>query len=74
LTSNKDKDLRVLIDRIQTEIGQSTGWDRLGLMLFKIGQSNKAQDVYETLLEQAAKENEKGNIYYQLGRAKHILG
>ncbi len=42
LTSNKDKDLRVLTDRLQTEIGQSTGWDQLGLMLFKMGQSNKA--------------------------------
>jgi tetratricopeptide (TPR) repeat protein len=74
LTSNKDKDLRALTDRIQTETEQSTGWDRLGLMLFKMGQSNKAQDLYETLLEQATKESEKGDIYYQLGRAKHILG
>jgi tetratricopeptide (TPR) repeat protein len=72
LINNNDKDFRALTERIGTEAGKSTGWDRLGLMLFKMGQSDKAHQVYDTLLEQATKESEKGDIYYQIGRAKHM--
>ena len=43
----------VLTDRIREETEESTGWDQLGELLFKMGQSKKAQQVYEILLEQA---------------------
>jgi tetratricopeptide (TPR) repeat protein len=68
LTGDNDKDLRVLTDRIREEsCPNSEGWYRLGLMLRKMGQFQKAQQVYETMLEQSTDESEKGNIYYQLG-------
>ncbi|CAF4465040.1 unnamed protein product, partial [Adineta steineri] len=39
-----------------------------------MGQSIKAQEVYETLLHQATNESDKATIYYQLGRIKRNQG
>jgi hypothetical protein len=50
LTSDNDQDLRSLTDCIVEEIKGSTGWDRLGSLLLKLGQSKKAQEVYEIML------------------------
>ena len=75
LTSDNDKDLRVLTDRIREEtFPHEKGWRRLGLLLVKMGQSAKAQQVYETLLEQTTDESEKANIYERLGNAKYNQG
>jgi tetratricopeptide (TPR) repeat protein len=75
LTSDNDKDLRVLTDRIREETyPDSSGWYRLGLVLRKMGQPKKAQQVYEILLEQATKESEKPHIYHQLGLFKYEQG
>jgi hypothetical protein len=44
LTNDTDKDLRVLTDRIREETFPDTkGWYRLGLLLLKLGQSDRAQ-------------------------------
>jgi tetratricopeptide (TPR) repeat protein len=70
-----DKDLRVLTDRIRVEtFPDSEGWYRLGLMLFKMGQFQKSQQVYEVMLEQTTDESEKGAIYGQLGTMKRNQG
>ena len=72
---NDDKDLRELTDRIREEtFPNSTGWYRLGWMLFKMGQFQKCQQVYEVMLEQATDEIEKGDIYCQLGTAMRDQG
>jgi tetratricopeptide (TPR) repeat protein len=39
-----------------------------------MGQSDKAQQVYEVLLEQTSSDREKANIYHQLGLAKDDQG
>jgi tetratricopeptide (TPR) repeat protein len=75
LTSDNDKDLRVLTDRIREEtFPNAEGWYRLGLVLLKLGQSEKAQEVYQILLEQATEESEKAPIYHQIGWANRQLG
>jgi tetratricopeptide (TPR) repeat protein len=74
LTSDNDKDLRQLTDRIREETKELIGWDQLGELLLKMGQSEKAQQVYEILLEQTTKEIEKARIYYQIGCAKDDRG
>ncbi|CAF1504522.1 unnamed protein product [Adineta steineri] len=75
LTNDNDQDLRALTDRIRQETFlNSTGWHRLGLLLIKMGQFNKAQEVYEVLLHQAANESDMANIYHQLGGIKHNQG
>ena len=75
LTDDNDKDFRELTDRIREEtFPDSTGWYRLGLVLLKMGQPEKAQRVYEILLEQETEERAKAPIYINLGVSKMILG
>ncbi|CAF1073634.1 unnamed protein product [Adineta steineri] len=66
LTSDDDQQLRVLTDRIRQE-ANGTGWQRLGSLLLKIGQLNKAEELYNVLLEQTSDESEKAIYYNQLG-------
>jgi tetratricopeptide (TPR) repeat protein len=75
LTSDNDKDLHILTDRMREEIFQeSNGWHRLSLLLLKMGQLEKAQQVYEVILGQTSDEGEKGNIYHQIGLVKYDQG
>jgi tetratricopeptide (TPR) repeat protein len=73
LISDNDDDLCRLTDRVREETKGSTGWDKMGDLLLKIGQAEKALQIYEILLEQATTEIEKAQIYHQLGRAKDDL-
>ena len=73
LTSNDDPQLRTITERIQ-EMTLGTGWRRLGKLLLKISQFNKAEELYNTLLEQASNESEKALYYFQLGYVKDNQG
>jgi hypothetical protein len=55
LTSDNNKDLCVLTERIREEIPGS-GW-------YRLGQLNKAQEVYQALLNQTTDESEKAPLY-----------
>ncbi|CAF1280851.1 unnamed protein product [Adineta steineri] len=75
LTNDNDQDLRTLTDHIrQDTFPDSKGWFRLGRLLIRMGQSNKAQEVYEILLHQTINESRKAPIYHQLGSIKHNQG
>lgn len=75
LTSDDDKDLRQLTDQIRQEtFPDAEGWYRLGLVLGKMGQSGKAEQVFQILLEQETDENAKVPILNQLGLMKDELG
>ncbi|CAF0820088.1 unnamed protein product [Adineta steineri] len=66
LTSDSDQQLRLLTDRIRGEAGGS-GWQRLGSLLLQIGQFNKADELYNVLLEQTSDQGENAIYYHQLG-------
>ncbi|CAF1135897.1 unnamed protein product [Adineta steineri] len=75
LTNDNDQDLRTLTDHIRQEIfPDSKEWYGLGQLLIKMGQFKKAQEVYEDLLHQATNENNKADIYHQLGWIKYNQG
>ena len=75
LTDDNDNDLRVLTDRIRGEtFPNAEGWYRLGELLDKMGQSEKSQQVFETILEQRTDESEKASVYIQLGAVKQRQG
>jgi len=75
LTSDNDPDLRLLTDRIREETyPKDKGWQRLGLLLNKMGQSEKAQQVFELMIKQTTDEREKARIYHLLGWAKDNQG
>ena len=75
LTSDNDEDLRVLTKRIQEEIDPDCKeWYRLGKLLLKLGEPDKAQEVYEVLLGQASDDIEKALSYHYIGWAKMDKG
>ncbi|UJR34679.1 hypothetical protein I4U23_027456 [Adineta vaga] len=53
LTLDDDQELRLLTDRIREEV-DGTGWETLADLLLKIGQFNKADELYNVLIEQAS--------------------
>jgi len=63
LTSDDDQQLHTLIKRIQTETRGRTGWSQLGVLLLTIGQFDKAEKLYELLLEQTFDENDEASYY-----------
>ncbi|CAF0915527.1 unnamed protein product [Adineta steineri] len=74
LTSDNDQQLRLLTDRIREEAGGGTGWQRLGNLLLKIGQFNKAEELSNVLLEQTSDARERTHYYNQLGCVKNSQG
>ncbi|CAF0778880.1 unnamed protein product [Adineta steineri] len=71
LTSDDDQELRLLTDRIRLEARGDNGWKTLGNLLLRIGQYNKAEELYNVLLQQTSDEGEKAVNYNQLG-AVHL--
>ena len=75
LTSDNDPDLRILTNRIREETEESTGWHQLGVLLLKIGQLEKAQQVYEVMLQQSIyDDSEKADLFHQFGWVKYAQG
>jgi tetratricopeptide (TPR) repeat protein len=74
LTNDNDKDLRALTDRMEEEMKGSTGWYRLGSLLLRMNQSEKAEQVYEILLQQTTDQSERAAFYHQQGWAKDNQG
>ncbi|CAF0899916.1 unnamed protein product [Adineta steineri] len=68
LTADNDPELSRLTDYIRKEsYPDSEGWYRLGLVLHKMGQFNKAEDIYQVLLDQTKDDKDKAPKYHQLG-------
>ncbi|CAF4181314.1 unnamed protein product, partial [Rotaria sp. Silwood2] len=75
LTSDNDPQLHELAECIREEtFPDQEGWYRLGAVLFKLGQFNKAQELYSILIEQTNSEGEKGQLYHMLGIVKNGQG
>ncbi|CAF0890568.1 unnamed protein product [Adineta ricciae] len=74
LTADDDPQLRVLTDRIESEVRGSTGWKRLGNLLLRLGQLDKAEELYTVLLEQTSDKNDRALYYHQLGCLKDDQG
>ncbi|CAF3297750.1 unnamed protein product [Rotaria socialis] len=70
VTSDNDPQLCTLTERIRQELGDSAGWSRLGILLGKLGQSDKAEEVYQMLLDQETNDSEKATLYNNLGFSK----
>jgi tetratricopeptide (TPR) repeat protein len=67
LTDNKDQQLSKLTDQIRQETLGTTGYERLGKLLIKIGQTQKAEELYQVLLDQTFDQHEKSVFYLQIG-------
>ncbi|CAF1237974.1 unnamed protein product [Adineta steineri] len=75
LTADSDPELNRLTEYIREEsYPDSEGWYRLGLVLWKMGQFDKAEDIYQVLLDQRRNDRDKATIYGQLGIIQDDLG
>ena len=73
LTSDNDPQLHALTEHIRKEtFPHHKGWKRLGNLLIKLGQFDKAEQVCDILLDQTTDEREKGSIYHMFGMIKRI--
>ncbi|CAF1093501.1 unnamed protein product [Adineta ricciae] len=74
LTSDEDRKLNIVMDRMRNEIEGSTPLYKLGALMIKVGQYNKAEEVYLKLMKDATNNTEMGNIYHQFGFTKYKQG
>jgi tetratricopeptide (TPR) repeat protein len=74
VTGDGDSQLHALTERIREETKGSIGWLRLGKVMVKVAEFDKAEDLYKILLSQTSDERDKGDIYYQLGWIKTDQG
>ncbi|CAF1485819.1 unnamed protein product [Adineta steineri] len=75
LTADNDPELDRLTNHTRKEsFPGEEGWYRLGLVLCKMGQPDKAEDIYQVLLKQRNDDKSKAPIYHQLGVFKRNQG
>ena len=74
LTSGDDSHLRKLTEYIRQEVNYYSRWQRLGRLLIKIGQVNKAEELYNVLLERTSEEGAEADHYAHLGCVKNHQG
>ncbi|CAF0842947.1 unnamed protein product [Adineta steineri] len=75
LTADNDPELNRLTDYIREEsYPDDEGWYRLGSVLHDMGQFDKAEDIYQVLLDQTNDDEVKAPIYHRLGMIKDDQG
>jgi tetratricopeptide (TPR) repeat protein len=74
LTTDDDKQLRTLTNWFAEDVQDDIGWKRLGSLLLKIGQFEKAEDFYNAILEHTSNDRDKIHYYHQLAFIKHHKG
>ncbi|CAF2644176.1 unnamed protein product [Rotaria sp. Silwood2] len=68
LAHGNDVELLGLTEQMRKEIGpDAEGWDRLGVLLIKLEQFDKVQEMYDILLDQTIIDEKKRYIYHTLG-------
>ena len=74
LVGENDQEMGELTRHVREEMGSRTGWDRLGWILIKIGQSEKAKILYQLLLEKVSSDKERGDYLDMLGNVYDDMG
>ncbi|CAF0737152.1 unnamed protein product [Adineta steineri] len=75
-TSDDDEELKEITKYIREELLGQTGWHRLSNLLFKMGEYEKAEEIYRMLLKQTHENDlvERYFLYSELGMIKHHKG
>ena len=74
LVGENDREMGELTQHVREEMGSSIGWDRLGWILWKIGQPQKAESLYQMLLEKASSNADRALYLNQLGLVSDNMG
>ena len=70
LTADNDFQLSTLIARLREETSELSGWDRLGRLLLQMGEFDKHEQVYRSLVDQPSNDIARATTYMQLACAK----
>ncbi|CAF4712581.1 unnamed protein product, partial [Rotaria socialis] len=74
ITDESDPQLAGLTDCIKEEVQGSTGWQRMGHLMLKVGHFDQAEELYNELLEKASNDSDRAFIYHMLGMMKNNQG
>lgn len=75
LTNDNDPQLMAVMKTMEEETSSEyVGWYRLGKLLIKLGQYDKAQELYETLLGQTNNQEQEAHLYNMLGAVYKYQG
>ncbi|CAF4530279.1 unnamed protein product [Rotaria sp. Silwood2] len=74
LVGNQDDDFNKLTAHLREKFKIKTGWNRLGDILIKLGESAKAEHLYNILLDKATSDNDQAHYHFQLGSVYISLG
>lgn len=74
LTTDDDTQLRALTERYIEELQYSTGWHRLGRLLLLVESVDKAEELYNVLLEKSSNDKDTAFCNHQLGAIKSRKG
>ena len=74
LVGENDQDIGELTRYISDEMGSLTGWSRLGEIFMKMGHYEKAEELYQVLLDKASSKTERAYYLNQLGLAYANMG
>ena len=74
LTVDEDKQLNDVMKQLADDVGSSNGWECMGRILLAVGQPDKAEELYHTLLEQTSDQGDQARYYHHLGYIKNQQG
>ncbi|CAF1540704.1 unnamed protein product, partial [Rotaria sp. Silwood1] len=67
IVGNDNHELNTLTAHIRKELGDYTGWSRLGFILIKVGEPAKAEQLYQILVAKASSDQGRAEYNNQLG-------
>ncbi|CAF1372289.1 unnamed protein product [Adineta ricciae] len=74
LTDDKDTEVELLKRSLENEASEEEPLYRLGVLLTRLGEIGKSEQIYMNLLEKTSNELEKMSLYHRLGSIKHTQG
>jgi tetratricopeptide (TPR) repeat protein len=74
LTEDKDTELQNVMAQIDGDTRTFDGWERMGHLLIKVGQPNKAEELFRILLENTSNADDFGRYYHGLAMTKGDQG
>ncbi|CAF1278495.1 unnamed protein product [Rotaria sordida] len=74
LVGNQDDDFNKLTAHLREEFKKYIGWERLGFILFKLGEYPKSEQLYQILLAKATSDRDKAAYNHQLGSTYDSMG
>ncbi|CAF5010037.1 unnamed protein product [Rotaria sp. Silwood1] len=74
IVGNDNHELNTLTAHLRGESTWATGWARFGHILIKLGEPEKAQQLYQILIEKAPSDKDRAEYNHQLGWVSRHLG